>query len=90
MGGGSGSKPGTGGQGYAGIEGQDGSLDSGGEAYDLAGAGGAPGQPGEAGAYGGGLAGKVIEANGSTVNIYTNGDLTRYIQGEGDTPNSIS
>ena len=89
-GGGSGSKPGTGGQGYVGVEGQDGSASSGGEAFYLAGAGGGPGQPGEAGAYAGGLAGKALEANGSTINVYTDGDLLRYIQGEGDTPNSIS
>jgi len=89
-GGGAGHKAGTGGEDYNGQAGRDGTASSGGAGGSFAGDGGDPGEAGQPGDTSGGLAGKAIVKNGSTVNIITNGNTTRYIQGEGDTPDSIS
>jgi hypothetical protein len=84
------------------IEAQDGTPTTGGdgaiavstEAAALGGAGGAPGNAGADGNGGvegvGGLAGKAIIANSGTFNIYTDSETTRFVQGGGDAPTSIS
>lgn len=97
--GGAGNKPGIGGTGYQnGTDGRDGTRTEGGESRNGAGAGGGIGEDGEdsisyggeADDFPGGLAGKAIVLNGATVNVYTNGDANRFINGSGDTPTSLS
>jgi hypothetical protein len=84
--GGSGSEPGN--------EGDDGSELLGGDGSDLSGDGGDPGNDGDAstraGGFSGGLKGDCLELNSGTINIITNGDTSRFIQGGGDAPSSIS
>ena len=57
-----------------------------------AGAGGDPGENGEDGAQSqvGGLKGNCLDLNSGTINIITNGATSRFIQGGGDPPTSIS
>lgn len=54
--------------------------------------GGAIGQDGAdgSGPFSGGDKGKALVKNGATINIITNGETTRFLQGGGDAPNSIS
>lgn len=81
-----------------GADGEDGSLgtDITGGAGGLGGRtphggnGGDSGNNGDAGYIGGGLAGKALILNGATVNIYTNGNTSRFKQGSGDAPTTIT
>jgi hypothetical protein len=75
-----------------GLNGSDGSEESGGAPGLNAGAGGDPGEDGEDGAQSqvGGLKGNCLELNSGTINIITNGATSRFIQGGGDAPSSIS
>lgn len=95
-GGGAGYLVGVGGVGGPGIgpvdgaDGNNGTTSAGGSSVD----GGDGGGLGLAGANSiartGGAAGKALVLNGATVNIYTNGETSRFIQGSGDTPTGIS
>ena len=98
-GGGAGNKPGAGGEGYYnGRNGDAGTRTAGGAGRSGAGDGGGIGEDGQdslsyggdADDFPGGLAGKAIDANGATINIYTNGETSRFINGSGDTPASLS
>ena len=54
-------------------------------------AGGDIGQPGGSSFNGsGGASGRGLISNGSTVNIYTYGETSRFVNGSGDTPASLS
>ena len=54
-------------------------------------AGGDIGQPGGSSFNGsGGASGRGLISNGSTVNIYTDGETSRFVNGSGDTPASLS
>lgn len=90
--GGAGNKPG--GAGTGDQDGFPGEKTEGGRSNGQAGKGGNPGEDGEstngAVAFQGGLAGRCLSLNGSTVNIYTNGNVGRFIKGRGDNPSAIS
>jgi len=69
----------------------------GGESDDGDSIGGNGGDPGFAGGNGigtgggiGGAAGKGLVLNGATVNVFTSGETTRFVQGSGDTPTTIT
>jgi hypothetical protein len=74
------------------LDGDDGSEEAGGAPGLNAGAGGDPGEDGEDGAQSqvGGLKGNCLDLNSGTINIITNGATSRFIQGGGDAPSSIS
>jgi hypothetical protein len=55
-----------------------------------AGAGGNYGAAGSAGDGSGGAAGKGIIKGGATVNVYTSGNSSRFVNGGGDTPDATS
>ena len=76
-----------------GDDGEAGTLTLGGAGGTATGGGGDGGDSGENGfasTAAGGLAGKAIIKNGSTINVLTNGQTTRFKQGSGDAPNSIT
>lgn len=52
--------------------------------------GGDSGDNGVLGYYSAGTAGKALIKSGATVNIYTNGNTSRFVQGSGDAPDTIS
>lgn len=52
--------------------------------------GGDSGENGQDAELAGGLAGKALIKNGATVNIYTNGNTSRFKQGSGDAPTTIT
>lgn len=61
----------------------------------ISGFGGAPGNDGADAVNGdsmgaGGLAGKAIITNGSTLNVITNGETSRFVKGRGDDPTSLT
>lgn len=100
-GGGAGNTPGVRGDKYKfGQNGNPGTLTFGGgggrsdDGYSDAGNGGNPGYGGYDGAgegFGvGGNAGRAIVNNGGTVNIYSGGQISRFIQGSGNAPATIS
>ena len=102
-GGGAGLPAGRGGRGGAadqdgggyddGDDGDAGTLTLGGAGGTATGGGGDGGDSGQNGfesSAAGGLAGKALVNNGSTINVLTNGQTTRFKQGSGDAPNSIS
>lgn len=78
------------------LDGQDGEAGTltlggaGGTATGVAGDGGDSGENGVSSSEAGGLAGKALVNNGSTINVLTNGQTTRFKQGSGDAPNSIT
>jgi hypothetical protein len=74
------------------LDGDDGTEEAGGAPGLNAGAGGDPGEDGEDGAQAqvGGLKGNCLDLNSGTINIITNGATSRFIQGGGDAPSSIS
>jgi hypothetical protein len=81
----------SGGQGSTlGVNGDDGTELLGGDGGDQSGDGGDPGFAGGNGGYTGGDAGNCLNLNSGTINIITNGDTSRFIQGGGDAPSSIS
>ena len=72
--------------------GDDGTEEAGGSGALNAGDGGGHGQDGGNGPQGqlGGLKGNCLDLNSGTINIITNGDTSRFIQGGGDAPSSIT
>ena len=89
---------GLGGAGEGGPDGEDGGAGTattggigglGGGSPD-GGDGGDSGENGQDAELVGGLAGKALIKNGATVNIYTNGNTSRFKQGSGDAPDSLS
>lgn len=100
-GGGSGFPAGVGGQGGSALQpqdngypGQDGTASSGGNGgpgVDESGGNGGFSAAGQSTAYAsGGTSGSALDRNGSTVNIYTSGSTSRFKQGAGDAPNSLT
>lgn len=78
-----------------GEDGQAGTLTTGGSSGAATGGTGDGGDSGENGVTStatapGGLAGKAIIKNSSTINVLTSGQTTRFKQGSGDAPNSIT
>lgn len=102
-GGGAGFFVGAGGQGGFGDtgtepDGEDGTSTTGGDGAgnifvpeSEAGNGGGLGQPGQdAGTTDGGAAGHALDKNGANINILTSGQTSRFVQGGGDTPDSLT